>query len=107
MRGCVMTVSISSRITVKSTAGWLDTYDRFPNGIKENSRNSKTGQPFRNNGGGMQSKHLIIAGIWIFAISIVIGFFVTGVNVEFFGYLMLLFIAFIFSLITEVLLTKK
>ncbi|MBN2599979.1 MAG: hypothetical protein JXA75_05515 [Candidatus Thermoplasmatota archaeon] len=55
----------------------------------------------------MESKHLIIAGIWIFAISIVIGFFVTGVNVEFFGYLMLLFIAFVFSLITEVLLTKK
>lgn len=55
----------------------------------------------------MESKHIIIAGIWAFVIIILIGFFVMGTELEFFGYLILLFIAFVFSLITEFLLTKK
>ncbi len=55
----------------------------------------------------MESKHLIIAGIWAVVIIIIIGFFLTGTKTEFFGYLILLFIAFIFSLITEFLLTKR
>jgi hypothetical protein len=55
----------------------------------------------------MESKNLIIAGIWVCTIIIMIGFFVTGINMEFFGYLILLFLAFVFSLITEFLLSKK
>jgi len=55
----------------------------------------------------MESKHLIIAGIWIAVIVMIIGFFATGVNLEFFGYLILLFLAYAFSLITEFLLTRK
>jgi len=55
----------------------------------------------------MESKHLIIAGIWAAVIIIIIGFFITGTKTEFLGYLILLFTAFIFSLITEFLLTKK
>jgi len=55
----------------------------------------------------MESKHIIIAGIWVFVIIIIIGFFVTGTELEFFGYLILLFIAFVFSLITEFLLVGK
>ena len=55
----------------------------------------------------MESKHLIIAGIWSVIIIIIIGFFITGIGLEFFGYLLLLFIAFVFSLITEFLLVGK
>jgi len=55
----------------------------------------------------MESKHIIVAGIWAFVIILIIGFFVMGTELEFFGYLILLFIAFVFSLITEFLLTKK
>ena len=55
----------------------------------------------------MESKHLIIAGIWTFTTIVVIGFFVTRIGVEFFGYLILLFIAFVFSLITEFLLPGR
>lgn len=55
----------------------------------------------------MESRHIIIAGIWVFAICILIGFFVTSIQVEFFGYLIVLFLAFILSLITEFLLSKK
>jgi hypothetical protein len=55
----------------------------------------------------MESKHIIIAGIWVVVIVIMIGFFATGIKMEFFGYLILLFIAFVFSLITEFLLAKK
>ena len=55
----------------------------------------------------MESKHIIIAGIWTFTIIILIGFFVTGTELEFLGYLILLFIAFVFSLITEFLLAGK
>ena len=55
----------------------------------------------------MESKHLIIAGIWVATIVIIIGFFVTGIELEFFGYLLLLFLAYLFSLITEFLLTRK
>jgi hypothetical protein len=55
----------------------------------------------------MESKHLIIAGLWAAVVVIIIGFFVTGVGLEFFGYLVLLFLAFVLSLITELLLTKK
>jgi hypothetical protein len=55
----------------------------------------------------MESKHLIIAGIWVVVIIMIIGFFVTGIRLEFLGYLALLFIAFVFSLITEFLLTRK
>ena len=55
----------------------------------------------------MESKHIIIAGIWVFVIIIIIGFFLTGTELEFFGYLILLFIAFVFSLITEFLLVGK
>jgi len=55
----------------------------------------------------MESKHIIIAGIWAFVIIIIIGFFVTGTEMEFLGYLILLFIAFVFSLITEFLLAKS
>jgi len=55
----------------------------------------------------MESKHLIIAGIWAFVIIIIIGFFTTGIKLEFVGYIVLLFLAFIFSLITEFLLTRK
>jgi hypothetical protein len=38
---------------------------------------------------------------------IIIGFFATGVELEFFGYLVLLFLAYLFSLITEFLVTRK
>ncbi len=55
----------------------------------------------------MESKHIIIAGLWTFVIIIIIGFFATGTKLEFFGYLILLFIAFVFSLITEFLLVGK
>jgi len=55
----------------------------------------------------MESKHLIIAGIWVVVIILIVGFFVTGSEMEFFGYVVLLFIAFLFSLITEFLLAKK
>jgi len=55
----------------------------------------------------MESKHIILAGIWVVVIIILIGFFTTGIQIEFFGYLILLFIAFVFSLITEFLLTEK
>ncbi len=55
----------------------------------------------------MESKHLIIAGIWFFVIIVVVGFFVTGIKLEFVGYLALLSLAFVFSLIAEFLLTKK
>ena len=55
----------------------------------------------------MESKHIIIAGIWVFAIIIIIGFFITGTGMEFIGYLILLFIAFVLSLITEFLLGKR
>jgi len=55
----------------------------------------------------MESKHLIIAGIWAAVIIIIIGFFITGTQVEFFGYLLLLFLAFVFSLITEALFSRK
>ena len=55
----------------------------------------------------MESKHIIIAGIWVFTIIIIIGFFVTETGMEFLGYLILLFIAFVLSLITEFLLGKK
>jgi hypothetical protein len=55
----------------------------------------------------MESRSIIIGGIWVFVIVIIIGFFITGIKIEFFGYLMLLFIAFILSLITEFLLNKK
>jgi hypothetical protein len=55
----------------------------------------------------MESKHIIIAGIWVVTIIILIGFFATGTKMEFLGYLILLFIAFVFSLITEFLLAKK
>lgn len=55
----------------------------------------------------MESKHIIIAGIWAFVIIIIIGFFIMGTELIFFGYLFLLFIAFVLSLITEFLLTKK
>jgi hypothetical protein len=56
-------------------------------------------------GFGMESKHLIIIGIWIFVIILILGFFTTGTGLEFFGYLILLFIAFICSIITEYLLS--
>ena len=55
----------------------------------------------------MEGKHLIIAGIWSVSIIMIIGFFVTGIELEFFGYVIILFIAFLLSLITEFLLTKK
>jgi hypothetical protein len=55
----------------------------------------------------MESKHIIIAGTWVFTIIITIGFFVTGTELEFLGYLILLFIAFVFSLITEFLLVGE
>jgi hypothetical protein len=55
----------------------------------------------------MESKHLIITGIWVATIVIIIGFFATGVELEFFGYLVLLFLAYLFSLITEFLVTRK
>jgi hypothetical protein len=55
----------------------------------------------------MDSKNIIIAGIWIAIIIIIIGFFITGTSLEFFGYIVLLAIAFIFSLITEFLLAAK
>ncbi len=55
----------------------------------------------------MESKHLIIAGLWTAVIIIIIGFFITGTSVEFLGYLILLGVAFIFSLIAEFLPTKK
>ena len=55
----------------------------------------------------MESKHLIIAGIWIVVIVIIIGFFATGVRAELLGYLILLFVAFVFSLITEFFLSAK
>ena len=55
----------------------------------------------------MESKHIIIAGLWIFVIVIIIGFFATGTELEFLGFLILLFIAFIFSLIAEFLLVGK
>jgi len=55
----------------------------------------------------MESKHLIIAGIWVVVIVIIIGFFISGTKLEFIGYLLLLFIAFVFSIITEFLLAEK
>jgi hypothetical protein len=55
----------------------------------------------------MESKHLIIAGIWAVVIIIIVGFFLTGIKVEFFGYIVLLLLAFILSLITEFLLGKR
>ncbi len=55
----------------------------------------------------MESKHLIIGGIWAVVIIVIIGFFLTGTSLEFFGYLILLFIAFVFSLMTELLLRGK
>jgi len=55
----------------------------------------------------MESKNIIIAGIWAAVIIIVIGFFITGTSLEFLGYLILLAIAFIFSLVTEFLIAEK
>lgn len=55
----------------------------------------------------MESKHLIISGIWAVVIIVIIGFFLTGTSLEFLGYLILLFIAFVFSLMTELLLRGK
>lgn len=55
----------------------------------------------------MESKHFIIIGIWTAVIILFIGFFLTGTSLEFLGYLILLVIAFVFSMMTEVLLRGK
>jgi hypothetical protein len=55
----------------------------------------------------MEGRHIILAGIWAFTLILLIGFFMTGTSMEFLGYLILFFIAFVFSLITEFLLVKK
>ncbi len=55
----------------------------------------------------MESNHIIIAGIWAVVIITILGFFVTDAKLEFVGYLILLFIAFVFSIITEILFTGK
>lgn len=55
----------------------------------------------------MVGKHIITIGIWVFTIILIIGFFVTGTKLEFLGYLILLFIAFVFSLMAEYLLDGK
>ncbi len=55
----------------------------------------------------MESRHLIIIGIWTVVTVMIIGFFATGIDLDFFGYLVLLFIAYVFSLITELLLMRK
>jgi hypothetical protein len=55
----------------------------------------------------MEGRHIILAGIWAFTLMLLIGFFMTGTSMEFLGYLILFFIAFVFSLITEFLLVKK
>jgi len=55
----------------------------------------------------MAGKHIITIGIWVFTIVLLIGFFITGTELEFLGYLILLFIAFVFSLMAEFLLDGK
>ncbi len=55
----------------------------------------------------MAGKHIITTGIWVFTIILVIGFFITGTELEFLGYLILFFIAFVFSLMAEFLLDGK
>ncbi len=55
----------------------------------------------------MESKHIIIIGIWTVVIVMIIGFFATGIDLDYFGYLVLLFIAYVFSIITEFLLMRK
>ena len=55
----------------------------------------------------MAGKHIITTGIWVFTIILIIGFFITGTELEFLGYLILFFIAFVFSLMAEFLLDGK
>jgi len=55
----------------------------------------------------MAGKHIITIGIWVFTIVLLIGFFITGTELEFLGYLILFFIAFVFSLMAEFLLDGK
>ena len=55
----------------------------------------------------MAGEHIITIGIWVFTIVLLIGFFITGTELEFLGYLILLFIAFVFSLMAEFLLDGK
>ena len=49
----------------------------------------------------MDSKNIIIIGIWSFVIILIIGFFILGIELDFFGYIILLFLGFILSIIIE------
>ena len=48
----------------------------------------------------MNSKNIIILGLWIFLIVLVCSFFIFEIELEFFGYLILFILGFIFSIIT-------
>ena len=54
----------------------------------------------------MNSKNLIIAGIWAFLIIYLAGFFIVGIKMDFVVYLILFILGFIFSIITTYLPEK-
>jgi hypothetical protein len=54
----------------------------------------------------MNNKNIIILGIWTFLIVLVAGFFIFEIEMEFFGYLILFILGFIFSIIATYLPEK-
>ena len=54
----------------------------------------------------MNPKNLIIIGIWAFLIVLLSGFFIYEIGMEFFGYVILFLLGFIFSIITLYLPVK-
>ncbi len=55
----------------------------------------------------MNNRNLIIIGIWTFLITLVAGFFIFEIEIEFIGYLILFILGFIFSIITTYLPEKQ